>query len=171
MQNAGPKLLGARHCLYLGIVFCGIAIYGSFVPFRFRTMAWTDAVDGFQAAQANLGTPSRSDLAANLLLFVPIGFCFAGASLVDRSPRPWLVVVVVPSALVLSLLIEFAQVWFPPRTPSLVDVAAQLVGSLGGIAAGSSRDNVWLNRGDELYEVRIARECCRHTSRSWSVSM
>ena len=81
---------------------------------------------------------SRSDLLANILLFVPIGFAFAGAWLAGqrrRAPLIQAVLLILPLSLAASLLIEFLQVFTGNRTPSSTDVAAQTIGCLLGIAA------------------------------------
>ena len=90
---------------------------------------------------------SRSDLLANALLFVPVGFTLAGAWLVDRVPR-WLrvtasAVAILGLSLVVSLTAEFLQVFASGRIPSNTDIAAQTLGCAAGIG-------LWLFAGQGL---------------------
>ena len=41
---------------------------------------------------------------------------------------------VLVAALIVSIFIEFLQIWFPPRSPSSKDILAQIIGTLIGIA-------------------------------------
>jgi glycopeptide antibiotics resistance protein len=138
---------GTKHCAWLALAFCAVAIYGSFVPFRFAACSWNDAV-GRLWSVCNFATrPSRSDFAANILLFVPIGFFLTGTLTLDRAALVrWLAAALVPpGAFVLSVAIEFAQIYFPPRTPSLNDVIAQAIGAATGVA-------LWLAAGQRVVE-------------------
>jgi len=119
----------------LGAAFIGFAVYGSLVPLRFTPISFSTALERF-AEIPTLGSEvqSRTDWATNVLLFVPIGFFAVGALCVDRRRR-WAVLATVPVAAccaALSVAIEFAQLWFPPRTASLNDIAAETIGSLAG---------------------------------------
>lgn len=123
------------HLLLLAATFVGFAIYGSLVPLRFTPISFSTALERFAELPA-LGSEvqSRTDWATNVLLFIPIGFFALGALGVDRRRR-WAVPAVVPVAAccaALSVTIEFAQLWFPPRTASLSDIAAQMIGGLVG---------------------------------------
>ena len=86
---------------------------------------------------------SRTDFAANVLVFVPIGYFLmawlrtdcariAGDSIVAAG--------VVAAGIGLSVAVEFAQIFFPPRQPSATDIVAESVGS--AIGAG-----LWLVAG------------------------
>jgi VanZ family protein len=82
---------------------------------------------------------SRSDLLANALLFIPVGFTLAGALLLDRS-RGWLRIVtsgvaILGAGLVVSLGAEFLQVFASGRIPSNTDIAAQTLGCAAGVGA------------------------------------
>src|SRR5262249_53883540 len=87
---------------------------------------------------------SRSDWIANILLFLPLGFLVMGAGCCDRPQLG--VVLFLPVVLLcvaLSGIIEFTQLYFPPRVSSINDIAAE---SLGG-ALGAL---FWLLRGQWL---------------------
>ncbi|MBI3462711.1 MAG: VanZ family protein [Planctomycetes bacterium] len=150
------QALRSGHFAWLALAFCAAAIYGSLVPFRFSPCGWTEAVGRFRAANACLSSLlSPSDFVTNVLLFVPIGFLLPATLAVDRGPRvSWLAsMLVVPAALLLSVAIEFAQVYFPSRTPSVIDIMAQSVGTMIGTG-------LWIAAGQRLTDR--ARALCRH---------
>jgi len=134
-RESAVALPRRTHFFLLAAAFIGFAVYGSLVPLRFTPIGFSTALERF----AEIPTPgsevqSRTDWATNVLLFVPIGFFAVGALGVDR-PRRWAVLAIVPVAAccaALSVAIEFAQLWFPPRTASLNDIAAETIGGLIG---------------------------------------
>jgi len=106
------------------------ALYGSLVPLSFRPVGLAEALERFRSLPwLRLGIGSRADWVANVLLFLPLGFAAAGAFR-ERGPRR--IAPIVAGALLLSLLLEFAQIHFPPRTVSANDVAAETLGALCG---------------------------------------
>ncbi|NQU22400.1 MAG: VanZ family protein [Candidatus Nealsonbacteria bacterium] len=128
---------GRRHYLAAAMFFTGIAVYGSLVPLDYRPLAFDEAVARFrQIPYLALGVGSRTDWVANILLTVPIGYCWMGAFLAGRRfGRAGLVIapaVVVGSA-AMSIAIEFAQLWFPDRISSQNDVVAQCIGACIGV--------------------------------------
>ena len=119
-------------------LFSAFAVYGSVVPLDFQARPLTEAVETFRAlAWLHPDMSRRSDWAANILLFVPIGFCWSGGLL--RRGRSFAArlagsALILAGAVLLSLLCEFLQLWFPPRLTSVSDVAAQFIGAALGIA-------------------------------------
>lgn len=112
-----------------------LAAYGSLVPLQFTPLSFSAALERFaEIPMPGLEVQSRTDWATNVLLFVPIGFFAVGALCVDRRRR-LAVLATVPVAAccaALSATIEFAQLWFPPRTASLNDIVAETIGGLVG---------------------------------------
>ena len=120
-----------RDYLLLVLLFAAVAVYGSLVPLRFRPLGLLDAIERFKGLFEHLpARRSLSDWAANLMLFVPIGYCLLAVLAVDRK-RVW-AILCVPGVLaicaVLSVNIEFTQLWIPCRTPSSSDIIAQCIG-------------------------------------------
>lgn len=139
------------------LVFIGLAVYGSLVPFDYTPLSMEDAVERFQKIPyLALGIASRADFVANILLFVPIGFFAFGCLWVDRGFRLWTVLaspLVLAACLALGIGIEFVQLWFPTRTVSQNDVLAQCLGTIVGamlwFVAGSA-----LTRWARVYTER-----------------
>jgi VanZ family protein len=143
----------SRHYGWLALGFLAFAVYGSLVPLDFRLLAIGDASARYVAAwQVPIRIESRSDWLSNILLFIPLGFLLAGWLAVDRPRRAVaLAVLAIPVAsAVLSGAIEFAQLYFPSRTVSSRDVAAE---TIGGMIGGA----LWLAAGPWLTGLARAR--------------
>lgn len=124
-----------------------LAIYGSLVPLEFRSITLSEAVERFRNIRyLELGIQSRSDLVANVLLFVPLGFLWSACWVRSgRSGARELVkgAVIVMALVALACAIEFTQLWFPRRTVSLNDILAESTGGLIGVS-------LWLVSGGWL---------------------
>lgn len=140
--TAAPTHAG-RAYLILTTLYAAFIVYGSLVPLDFRAMTLEDAWTGF----LRLWPPvpeyfSRSDVVANTLLGVPLGFLAMGLLTRENTRRGrWLAVI---AALLLAgavgFVAEFGQMFCPERTPSFSDVLAQTAGAGIGIV-------VWLAAG------------------------
>ncbi len=153
----------ARHYAWLTAAFAAFALYGSLVPLEFRPLPWEEAQRRWAEVCAQpIRVESRSDWAANILLFIPLGFLGMAALCVDRrrSADWW----AVPTAAVwagFSVLLEFSQLYFPPRVSSINDVAAESLGAALGIA-------VWIAAGRAM--TCRAREAWAGTEESGSAA-
>jgi VanZ family protein len=119
--------------------------YGSLVPFEFKAVSLDQAWEFFSGRSLRPGgETTRTDWVANVALGVPIGFLIAQS--LGRRRMSWLPAL---AALLLgaafSAAVEFAQAFFPSRTPSLNDLLAQVIGSSIGIALAAACSN-WINR-------------------------
>jgi VanZ family protein len=130
----------ARRTLALGfigltILFVVIAIYGSIVPLQYQqTTLDAASVRFFKVINGPIHFGSKSDWVANILLFFPIGFCAAAMLRVNATYRSnWRVVLIPPACIGLSLFVEFIQIWFPPRHPSINDMVAESLGAISGL--------------------------------------
>jgi len=129
----------ARAHLWLaGLGYLLFVVYGSLVPLHFRAMPLDAAIAAFhEIPWLQLGIGSRADWVANLLLFIPLAFIFTGALSHARGPIARLLasVLVLTACVALSLGIEFTQLFFPQRTVSQNDIAAEALGGLIGVIA------------------------------------
>jgi glycopeptide antibiotics resistance protein len=121
---------------WLGLPYLAFVIYGSLVPLDYHALPWDEAVARFSAIPfLELGIGSRADWVANLLLFIPLAFFWAGALAHGRHPALGAILSLFTflAAAALSVGIEFTQEFFPQRTVSQNDIFAETVGALIGV--------------------------------------
>ena len=132
------------------LIYTTFVIYGSLVPLDFHFLAWDEAVSRFSDIPfLKLGIVSRADWMANLLLFVPLTFLWMGALAANGSRLQQVLtpIVLIPGAILLSVGIEFTQLYFPQRTVSQNDIFAESLGGLIGVLVwwgAGQRFLVWL---------------------------
>lgn len=120
-------------CFVLSVI--GV-MYGSALPLTPRWASWQSAIQSFwDLPWLKLGVYSRADWIANGLVMLPQGFLLCAAADWGR-PKRGVLAIVFPLSLVftvaLAVSIEFAQVWFPPRTRSMNDLIAGVLGGWSG---------------------------------------
>lgn len=123
--------------LMSALAYTAFVIYGSLVPLDFHPLPWEEAVARFRHIPfLRLGIGSRADWVANLLLFIPLTYLWAGGLALGRGQpaRMLATLFVALSAAMLSVGIEFTQLYFPQRTVSLNDLYAETLGGFIGIA-------------------------------------
>lgn len=123
--------------LVLAAAYLTLVVYGSLVPLQYRYIPLDQAIARFRDIPwLELGIGSRADWVANLLLFIPLSFLWLGA-LWPRRPgvRFPLTLAIFLLAVMLSLGIEFIQLYFPQRTVSANDLLAESIGALVGVWA------------------------------------
>ena len=115
--------------LLAGVTF--LIVYASLYPFRF---AATD-VQGLGDLLGRLpwARTTRSDIAANILLYLPFGACL-GWLLASRLGGPLAVAVAALAGVLLSTGIEVAQIFETRRVASLADLTYNGLGTLAGAA-------------------------------------
>lgn len=118
--------------LRLLLLVSALIAYGSLYPFDFTlphspAQAWAALLHDWSI------TTSRGDALGNLVLFLPLGF--VGAFSFPGRPAMAVTRLALCSFLLAGLL-QAAQIYFPPRTPAIADVAWNMSGTALGIAAG-----------------------------------
>ena len=134
MRSLTPK----RTYVILSLCYLAFVIYGSLIPFQFRSLPIAEAIDRFyRIPYLHLGIQSRADFVANILLYIPLSFFLTGA----LCKKTYSLTIKYKATLLVLLLcsfiagaIEFIQVFFPPRTVSLNDVIAEILGTIIGIS-------------------------------------
>jgi VanZ family protein len=126
----------ASRLLLIALAFGFFIAYGSLVPLQFEPRPFSDAVDAFRSIPyLRLGVASRADWVANILLYLPIGFFLTGG-LAGRARSVagamFGTAVAVSLCLLLAVAVEFAQLFFPPRTVSQNDLIAEAIGTVLG---------------------------------------
>jgi VanZ family protein len=147
----------SKHTRALGLAALAYAVfvvYGSLVPLAFRYRPLMAAWDAFlQTPYLHLGLGSRADWVANILLYIPLGFLATGwIAAASRSRGVAAGVVVLVFCVLLAVGVEFAQLYFPPRTVSLNDIVAESSGRFWGSPFGYRRANE---------SLRYGPKCCK----------
>jgi glycopeptide antibiotics resistance protein len=128
------------------LVYLLFVIYGSLVPLDFRPQSLSEAWHSFLAIRyLDLGIGSRADWVANILLFIPLSFLLLGVFWPRQgiALRVLVTVIVWMLCLILSVSIEFTQLFFPPRTVSQNDILAESIGAIFGTI-------LWWWQGDAI---------------------
>jgi len=117
-----------RTAAWLLAVIAFLIAYGSLYPFRFAGVdgAFADALH-----RLSLARTTRSDLAANVLLYLPLGASLAWL-LATRLGGLLAVVAATAIGALLSFSIELAQLFETRRVASLTDVLCNTIGTAAG---------------------------------------
>jgi glycopeptide antibiotics resistance protein len=117
------------------LLYICFVVYGSLVPLDFHPLSWDQAWEMFQHIRLlNVGAQGRADWVANGVLYVPVGFLSVTLFTRFKTHRT-LALAFIGSLLfsfTLAVTVEFAQLFFPPRTVSVNDVIAEFLGSILG---------------------------------------
>lgn len=155
-----PTFPSTRHFAVAALAYTAFVVYGSFVPLQFESVPLSDAIDQFRRLPPpSVGLGNRADWGSNVLLFIPFTFLWMGV-LTCRRPDPRRIgaaLLVTVFGLIAAVAVEFGQIWFSGRTPSLSDVSAESIGSVIGMALwllAGSRVVAWLR---EVGANRAAR--------------
>ncbi len=135
------------------LIWCLFIVYSSLVPFQLRPPPAEGALAAFvHMPWLEIGLAGRIDWLANLVLYIPAGFLgTVGLGLgrhakVDSTWRRLLAAGGMLALLaVLALLVEFSQIYFAPRTVSMNDVVAEVMGALIGCALAFALGSVFAN--------------------------
>jgi VanZ family protein len=128
-------------------MFIAFAVWGSLFPFDFRPVPLGEALQVFMAPWV-VGARkwSITDLASNVILFVPIGVFLTAAieSRFARTTPRWVAgTAAMALTFLLSAIIELTQAFVPYRTPSIVDVMAEAAGAIAGLV-------IWFTTRDRI---------------------
>ena len=114
------------------------------MPLKYQALSLDEAWAAFQnIPYFQLGIDSRADWVANGVLYVPVGFLtyFLLTSKLRRDWAPLIFGFTATFCIGLAVSVEFTQLFFPPRTVSLNDLIAEVIGSLIGIAIAARLGN------------------------------
>lgn len=146
-------------------------IYGSLVPLQWQPQPLGAAWQTFIGLPLPvLGGSAGVDAAVNYLLTVPLAFglamLLARASDGAQGSRAQAALGLAVTAVVMASLsvgIEFAQVFFPPRSPSWSDVIAQWCGTLTGLVLYL----VYGRRASAILQGLGRRQSGEHAAARW----
>jgi len=123
---------------WLAFVAGLFTLYGSLLPLEFAARAPSSLAGGYLGlARGSALRLSLPDLATNFALFVPLAFFLAGYLERRASGLGALMgcALLVAGCGLFSAAIEFAQLYFPPRTSSIYDLAGNVAGASAGALA------------------------------------
>ena len=124
--------------LRLLLIVIAFIVYGSLYPFDFhfdRTAA-SPLLILLHAWPARIDRFAWRDAGVNVLLYFPLGLT-AVLVLTRRLPRAVAALAAMMLGMGLSASIEMLQIFDSSRTCSLLDVACNFVGTVGGIGVGA----------------------------------
>ena len=127
-----------RTVFFYATVACMVLIvYGSLLPFEIRSKSLSEGWEIFRhIPYLQLSIQARADWIANIILYVPFAF-FACGWLAGREKtfvhRLGRIAMLLTVGMLLAVTVEFTQIWFEPRTVSLNDIIAEIIGIIIGI--------------------------------------
>lgn len=129
---------------WLLAVITFLIVYGSLYPFSFAAAGGAGPLELLK--QLSFARTTRSDIAANVLLYLPLGACLTWL-LAARLGGLAAAIVATLAAAALSFAIEFAQLYETRRVASLADLAYNTVGAFAGawVAIGVAATHRRLN--------------------------
>lgn len=114
---------------WLLAVVAFLIVYGSLFPFRFEDVGASGPIDLLRRLTWARTTPS--DIAANVLLYLPFGVCLAWL-LAARLGSLLAIAAACVAGAALSTVIEVAQLYETRRVSSLTDIACNTLGAVAG---------------------------------------
>ncbi len=118
-----------RIATWLLAVITFLIVYGSLYPFSFAAVDGAGPVEALR--QLSFARTTRSDIAANVLLYLPFGACLTWL-LAGRLGGLFAAVAATLAAAALSFAIEFAQLYETRRVASLSDFTYNTIGAFAG---------------------------------------
>lgn len=118
-----------RIAAWLLAVIAFLIVYGSLYPFRFAATEGTGLAE--LLGRLSFAPTTRSDIAANVLLYLPLGACLAWL-LAGPFGGLAAAIVATAAAAALSFAVEFAQLYETRRVASLADFAYNTIGAFAG---------------------------------------
>ena len=130
-----------RLLLFISIVLIS---YGSLYPFNFRDTGISLSWEIFFLTNPEISSSSFSNIAANIVLFIPYGFFGYLSTIIPRTPKTNLIAIIF-LGLLLSYILQLLQILLPTRLSEWNDIVWNMIGlALGGLVAVISR-NILLN--------------------------
>ncbi|MDP5133737.1 MAG: VanZ family protein [Paraglaciecola sp.] len=121
------RSMAAWFCLFYGL----FVVYGSFVPLNFNDLPFEQALSQFLALPFfDFTIVNRSDWFTNYLLFIPLTYALLLIFALNKKRSSVLIalILILVFLLMLSVTIEFVQMFIAARVSSFKDVFAQFLG-------------------------------------------
>jgi VanZ family protein len=136
----------------LTLIVAGVLVYLELYPFSFRVpLHGTGAVR--KLVESWTERPSRGDFIANVLAYIPLGFCATKAIGFPRNLLGRAILIVLAGS-ALSIAFELAQYFVDGRVTSAADVCANTLGVLFGAVAAA----IWAKNANFALRIGIFSE-------------
>jgi VanZ family protein len=125
-----------RPILIATVCYLFFVVYGSLVPLNYNDLPIDKAIQKFRDIPfLNLAAGSRADWVANILLYIPLSFGILAAFGNSKHPllRALATVFTLAFCFALAVVVEFCQLFFPPRSVLQNDLLAEAMGSVIGV--------------------------------------
>jgi glycopeptide antibiotics resistance protein len=160
VYSTPPPMHEIQHVvpLLFAVYVAYLVIFG-FVPFKTvieTSASFTDLYVGRFEGIAGITAASNWDIWTNIVLFIPYGMLFVGVPAVSGQPWWTKIMLAAGSAGLLSLAVEVGQLLLP-RAPSVVDVACNTTGAIGGAIIGIASHRRFLRFVEWLWRAMQAR--------------
>jgi VanZ family protein len=148
-----PSTATAAQYRWLALGALALTVYGCLIPLRYRPMPPGEALAAFRGMAyldpSLLG--ARGDWVVSIFQFAAPSYLVMGALCADRHRAVGVATaaLVVPGIVALGIGLEFLQLYFPPRTVSLNDIALESLGGALGVVLwllAGQRLTVWFRR-------------------------
>jgi VanZ family protein len=124
------------HLFALAAIYALLVVYGSLAPLAFQPMPGNRIAQRLEkVSHEKLSFHVHSDLLVNVMLAIPLSFLLMAGLCVDRRRAAALLAApcVVLACVAFAAVVEFLQLFFPPRVTSLNDIVSQGLGSCIGV--------------------------------------
>ena len=118
-----------RIATWLLAVIAFLIVYGSLYPFSFAAVDGAGPLELLK--QFSFARTTRSDIAANVLLYLPLGACLTWLLAAQLGGLAAAIVATLAAA-ALSFTVEFAQLYETRRVASLADFTYNTIGAFAG---------------------------------------
>jgi len=130
------------------LIMSVVIAHGSFYPYAFQPVEFSVLLNSLFV----MGHTSPSDIAANVLLFMPFGFIGVRSMQLPFRPK-YYVFIIALIGLIFAWVIQVLQLYFGGRVPSMHDVLWNFVGTIVGGVIGTVPNLRFIagKRGNELW--------------------
>lgn len=148
------KIKIAHYFFWLAVIATIFVAYGSMIPFVYRAYTFQESLNLFaKIPYLSLGEASRADWFANAIIYIPISFAWCGYfSTSHRKVISYNVLIIL--LVLMAVIIEYLQIFIAPRTVSLNDLIAEIIGILIGVGLWLGSKEFMLTHLEQLYRTQ-----------------
>ncbi|MBD3224138.1 MAG: hypothetical protein GF313_05375 [Caldithrix sp.] len=146
---------------YFSILTALFILYNTLIPFKIYLELWKierniNLIEWMPYIHDN-ELVSLTDILGNFLLFMPLGF-FVYLYFRLQNQNKLIIIPTVLLGMLLSIAIEFAQIFFRYRITSMHDIINNTLGTLGGAVTGRIYYNHFKTRTEQFFRAILHNE-------------